>query len=610
MKNTSIILLTALALLAVPGTHFRCLGGNTGSGNKSAPVAPNAVHATLTPGQNYQLDETRDLVQLVKAAADLLQQKGEAAFTDFRQPGSRWRQGESYIFVLDPEGNMLVHPDPELEGKNQLELKDINGKPIIRGLISAATATPGKAGGWYHYEWPVPGALLPRWKSSYVQLVQAPSGKSYLVGSGMYNNRMEKEFIEDLVKSAVAAIENNGEAAFQLFQDPTGPYLVKDTYVFVVDEKGTELVNPAFPNLAGRNLLDLKDTQGKPLVREMLKVVQTKGSGWVDYMWPKPGESISTQKSTYVSKAKLGNAWVMVGSGVYLANAPKAAATTQKMTAPELMTLVRDAAAIFEQKGEKAFPEFRKKDSRWFRNNTYFFVWSLDGNRIFHAADPSIEGQRTTGAKDAHGRPYGKMFLEAAATPAGEGWVHYMYPEPGDIFPAWKSGFIKRVTFPSGKKYLIGSAIYNMQLDNVFIEDVVNRAAALVEAQGKEAFDQLRDKQGPFYFMDTYVFVTSPDGTELVNIAQPSLEGKNLRNEKDLKGKLLVQEYIDAALKKGSAWVDYYWYKPGENTPSYKHTFVRKVQHGNETYIVGSGYYPADDAKKAGEVRKPNGKNQ
>ena len=35
------------------------------------------------------------------------------------------------------------------------------------------------------------------------------------------------------------------------------------------------------------------------------KVADTSGSGWVDYMWPKPGESVSTQKSTYVSRARL-----------------------------------------------------------------------------------------------------------------------------------------------------------------------------------------------------------------------------------------------------------------------------------------------------------------
>ena len=540
---------------------------------------------------DYQYKETRELVALVKDAAELVRTKGEAAFTDFRLSGSRWRQGETYIFVLDPKGNMLVHPNPAMEGKNELDLKDINGKPIIRGLIGAATTLPSKPEGWYHYQWPVPGGLLPRWKSTYVRLVTAPSGKSYVVAAGIYNDRMERAFVVDVVKDAVGRIEKDGRAAFQLFHDPTGPFLAKNAYIFVFDTTGVDLVNPAFPNLEGRNLLDLKDTQGKQLIREMFDVVKTSGSGWVDYMWPKPGESVSTQKSAYVSKAKIGDQWVLVGCGVYLAGAPKAVQVAKKMTAPELMALVREGAAVFEKQGEKAYPEFRKKGSKWFRDDTYFFVWTMDGTRIFHAADPASEGQNVSGIKDVLGRPFGKMILEASGRPSGEGWIHYMYPEPGDIFPTWKSTFVKRVTFPSGTQNIIGCGIYNMQMDKAFIEDVVNHAAALVADRGKEAFRQLRDKTGPFVFMDTYVFVDTIDGTELVNPAQPSLEGKNLIDLKDLKGKAVVQEEIAAAMKDGSAWLDLYWYKPGNNTPARKQTYVRKVQSGQDTYIVGSGVY-------------------
>ncbi len=540
---------------------------------------------------DYRYRETRELVTLVQGAAELIRSKGEAAFVDFRVSGSRWRHEEMYIFVLDPQGNMLVHPDPAMEGKNELELKDVSGKPIIRGLIGAATTFPDKPEGWYHYQWPVPGGILPRWKSTYVRLVTAPSAKSYVVGSGIYNDRMEKSFVVDAVKDAVGQIEKDGKAAFPLFHDPTGPFIVKDAYVFVFDMNGVDLVNPAFPNLEGRNLLDVKDTQGKHLVREMFKVVQTSGSGWVDYMWPKPGESVSTQKSAYVSKAKMGENWVLVGCGVYLADAPKQARAAKRMTAPELMALVRDGAAVFEKQGEKAYPAFREKGSRWFRDDTYFFVWTLDGTRAFHAADPTGEGRNDSGIKDVLGRPFGKMILEVGASPSGEGWIHYMYPEPGDIFPTWKSTFLKRVTFPSGKQHIVGCGIYNMQMDKAFIEDVVNRAAALIAQQGKEAFGQLRDKTGPFVFMDTYVFVDTLDGTELVNPAQPSLEGQNLMDLKDLKGKQVARECIAAAMKEGSAWVGYYWYKPGHNTPARKHTYVRKVQSGEDTYIVGSGVY-------------------
>jgi signal transduction histidine kinase len=94
--------------------------------------------------------------------------------------------------------------------------------------------------------------------------------------------------------------------------------------------------------------------------------------------------------------------------------------------------------------------------------------------------------------------------------------------------------------------------------------------------------------------MDTYVFVISPEGTELVNPAFPSFEGKNFIDMKDLAGKPAIRNEIDAALREGSAWVSMSWYKPGQNTPAIKQTFVRKVQFGEDTYIVGSGIYTED----------------
>src|SRR5687768_6938318 len=61
----------------------------------------------------YEYIETYEIVQLVREAADLVQNKGEAAFGELRSRDSRWQHGETYIFVLDPKGNVLVHPDPE-----------------------------------------------------------------------------------------------------------------------------------------------------------------------------------------------------------------------------------------------------------------------------------------------------------------------------------------------------------------------------------------------------------------------------------------------------------------------------------------------------------------
>jgi signal transduction histidine kinase len=91
--------------------------------------------------------------------------------------------------------------------------------------------------------------------------------------------------------------------------------------------------------------------------------------------------------------------------------------------------------------------------------------------------------------------------------------------------------------------------------------------------------------------MDTYVFVDDPSGVELVNPVVPSLEGRNLLSLKDLSGKAVVKDEIAAAMQHGGAWLECYWYRPGDNVPAKKLTYVKKVQSGAETFIVGSGIY-------------------
>ncbi len=95
-----------------------------------------------------------------------------------------------------------------------------------------------------------------------------------------------------------------------------------------------------------------------------------------------------------------------------------------------------------------------------------------------------------------------------------------------------------------------------MQMDRAFIADVVNRASSLVADRGPAAFEQLRDKVGPFYFMNTYVFVYRSDGVDLVNRVQPSREGKNMMDVKDVQGKPVMKEIIETATKDGGC-VDY-----------------------------------------------------
>jgi len=576
MKKSLFLILTLISMY---------LSSCTTKPKEASIESPNADSLVLA-------ESSQAVVTRVKEAVTLFNVEGDKAFEAFRKSDSPWRKGDDYIFVLDSDGNMLVHTDTALEGKNVMGLMDVGGKPIIKGLLQTAKESVKGQGRWYHYQWNTPGGLFPRWKSSFVMPVTSTSGKQYVIGSGIYTDRMEREFVVDLVQGAAQEINAKGESAFAILRDHTGPYLAKDAYVMVFSMDGIDLVNPAFPDLEGRVVTDLKDVNGKPLVREMFKVLKEKGSGWVDYMWPKPGQSAPTTKSTYIAKASHNGKEYLVGCGVYLADAPVSAKNPNVLTAAALVKLVDEAATVLAQKGETAYPEFRTKGSKWFRDNTYFFVWSSDGIRKFHAANPELEGQDVKQYTDAIGRPVGQMMLDAGNSTSGSGWVHYFHAEPGSYFPIWKSSYVKQVKFPSGKSFIVGCGVYNMDMDQTMIEDLVERAAVLVEKKGKAAFPEMRNHKGPFVFMDTYIFMVSTDGTELFNAVLPTLEGKNNIDLKDLKGKSLVRDEIALALKEGKGWLDGYWYRPGDDQPALKRTYIRKVKCDGKICVIGSGYYP------------------
>ncbi len=111
------------------------------------------------------------------------------------------------------------------------------------------------------------------------------------------------------------------------------------------------------------------------------------------------------------------------------------------------------------------------------------------------------------------------------------------------------------------------------------VMDKVKAAIKLIEADGeKDALLKIRDKDGPFVWKDSYVYVLHMDGTMVVHPYQPELEGINQIDLKDVKGKAIFAEmYDDIAKGNESGWVDYLWVKPNRLSPSLKVTFFAKV---------------------------------
>ena len=121
-----------------------------------------------------------------------------------------------------------------------------------------------------------------------------------------------------LVTRAAALIEKDGKtAAFAEFRTKGSEWLHGDTYLYAYDLKGNVLLNPAFPKREGTNVAGAKDSNGKPFQDDILKVAATQGSGWVSYMFPKPGQTESSEKWAYVKKVTLDGMPGLIASGFY-----------------------------------------------------------------------------------------------------------------------------------------------------------------------------------------------------------------------------------------------------------------------------------------------------
>lgn len=118
-----------------------------------------------------------------------------------------------------------------------------------------------------------------------------------------------------MVKKAVSYMKEVGkEKAFAEFANPANKdFHDRDLYIFVYDMNGKNLAHGNNPKMVGKNLLEMKDSEGKYIIKSFIETANTKGKGWVDYKWPNPVTQSVESKSGYIEKVDN----LIVGTGIY-----------------------------------------------------------------------------------------------------------------------------------------------------------------------------------------------------------------------------------------------------------------------------------------------------
>jgi methyl-accepting chemotaxis protein len=141
----------------------------------------------------------------------------------------------------------------------------------------------------------------------------------------MWNARVDKlrAITEQAVSIAaelqrdVQAGKTSTEQAIQRYRDAIRPirYDGGAGYYFAYSMDATTLVLGPTPAVEGTNRNDIKDSDGKRFVHEMVELTR-QGSGTVLYLYPKPGTTVPQPKLAYVAPIPGWN--MLVGTGLYV----------------------------------------------------------------------------------------------------------------------------------------------------------------------------------------------------------------------------------------------------------------------------------------------------
>ena len=120
---------------------------------------------------------------------------------------------------------------------------------------------------------------------------------------------------EAMVKKGVAYIKSAGDAkAYAEITAKTPQFILHDLYLVVYKLDGTVVAHGANPKMVGKNLIDLKDIDGKAFVKERVDLAKSKGTFWQEYKFTNPENKKIEPKAMYCEKLSD----TVVCGGIYL----------------------------------------------------------------------------------------------------------------------------------------------------------------------------------------------------------------------------------------------------------------------------------------------------
>ncbi len=108
---------------------------------------------------------------------------------------------------------------------------------------------------------------------------------------------------EAMVKKGVAYIKANGpEKTYEEINKKNPMFVDRDLYLVVYGLDGFVHAHGANQKMIGKNLIDIKDVDGKAFVRERVELAKSKGTFWQEYKFVNPESKAIEPKLMYCER--------------------------------------------------------------------------------------------------------------------------------------------------------------------------------------------------------------------------------------------------------------------------------------------------------------------
>lgn len=204
-------------------------------------------------------------------------------------------------------------------------------------------------------------------------------------------------------------------------------------YYFVEDTDGVELINRNNPDLIGVNIIDIRDSKGNYLMKDIIAAATSpEGEGYCSYYWNKPDKpNIHVPKISFVKHFEPFD-WI-IGNGKYL---------------DEEESLIQQEVIDYI-------------DTIRFETDRYYFSGNLDGLSYTGPA----RGRNMYDLEDVNGVKIVQELIKSAKN--GGGFVEYVMPKLKDQKPLPKISYAMLV--PEWEWY-VGSGTYIYEIEDIIKE--------------------------------------------------------------------------------------------------------------------------------------------